>query len=160
LSEREPTVADPEPDYDTRFSLPAVHDPPSVEVGVILLGLGAERLLAGLGVAALGDDPARVTLLVDQLRHGLPTLTRLDSVIEDGARRWGSARTALTAADRGGRVSAAVRQAWSAGADLVATAELGDAGPATRAYLTACWLRRTEVDRYLEDRHALPLVAP
>ncbi|MFL6143018.1 MAG: DUF6187 family protein [Labedaea sp.] len=146
--------------FDTRFTLPAVDDPASVEVGVILMGLDAERLLAGLGVAAIGEDPTRVTLMVDQVRHGRPAVISLRSVIDDGAARWRAARSALAAADPGGPVSAAVRKAWTAAADLVAVAELADAGPATRAYLAACWLRRTEVARYLEDRHALPQVAP
>src|SRR5262249_11046326 len=43
---------------DGVFSFPAVDDAPTTEVGVILMGLDAERLLAGLGTAALGDDPA------------------------------------------------------------------------------------------------------
>lgn len=146
--------------FDTRFTLPAVDDPASVEVGVILMGLDAERLLAGLGVAAIGEDPTRVTLMVDQVRHGRPVVIAMGSVIDGGAASWRSARPALAAADPGGTVSASVRKAWSTAADLVAAIELAGAGPATRAYLAACWLRRTEVDRYLEDRHAVPQVAP
>jgi hypothetical protein len=145
-----------EEQYDTRFSLPAVDDPAAVEVGVILLGLDAERLLAGLGVATLGDDPAVATQVVDQLRHGLPALESLRTVVDGGAARWRSARPALAAAQPDGPVSAAVRRAWAQVLHTVDTAGLGELGPAGRAYLAACWLRRSEVDDYLEAHHAVP----
>jgi hypothetical protein len=151
LSEREP--------FDTRFSLPAIDDPASVEVGVILMGLDAERLLAGLGVATLGDNPAVVTMVVDQVRHGVPADLTLPGVLATGAGRWRSARAALAAADPGGAPSAAVRRAWTQAADLVDAAGI-EAGPASHAYLAACWLRRSEVDGYLEDHHAVSQVAP
>jgi len=145
--------------FDTRFSLPAIDDPASVEVGVILMGLDAERLLAGLGVATLGDDPALVAMLVDQVRHGVPAELSLAGVVATGAGRWRSARPALACADPGVAPSAAVRRAWTQVADLVHAAGL-EPGPAGRAYLAACWLRRSEVDGYLEDHHAVSHLAP
>ncbi len=142
---------------DTRFSLPSVHDPASTEVGVILLGLDADRLLAGLGMAAaseLAGDPAVVALLVDEARHGLrprewksgpePAFP-LTSAALSGARRWRSLRAGLAAAGPA-TVSAAPRQAWAQTyRALAAAAPAGE--PATHSYLTACWLRRVEVDR-------------
>ncbi|MER6800196.1 DUF6187 family protein, partial [Amycolatopsis mediterranei] len=53
---------------DLRFVLPDVEAPAAVEAGVILLGLDADRLLAGLGLARLADDAALVTQVVDQAR--------------------------------------------------------------------------------------------
>jgi hypothetical protein len=147
-------------DYDTRFTLPAVDDPASVEVGVILMGLDAERLLAGLGVAALGDDATLAVLVVDQARHGLPPDLSMAALVDGGTRRWRAARPELAAADPGGPPSAAVRRAWARAADTVAAAAPPDWGPASHAYLTACWLRRTEVDGYLEELDAVSQVAP
>jgi hypothetical protein len=167
---------------DPYLSLPAVDDPASVEVGVILMGLDAERLLTGLGMATLADDPASVeagvilmgldagttaftedptliTLMVDRLRHEVPPGLPIDAVIATGTRRWHSARIALRAVEHAGTSpSAAVRQAWANAARTVAAADLGEPGPACRAYLTACWLRRSEVDRCMEERRALPEV--
>ncbi|GAA4294285.1 hypothetical protein GCM10023148_56530 [Actinokineospora soli] len=54
---------------DTRFDMPGVDDPVDTEVGVILLGLDADRLLAGLGLASLAEDPGRVAVTVDRVRH-------------------------------------------------------------------------------------------
>jgi Family of unknown function (DUF6187) len=147
-------------DYDTRFTLPAVDDPASVEVGVILMGLDVERLLAGLGVAALGDDATLAMLVVDQARHGIPPDLTMSALVSGGARRWRAARSGLAAADPGGPPSAAVRRAWARAVETVATADLPDWGPASRAYLTACWLHRVEVDAYVEDLDAVPQVAP
>lgn len=138
--------------FDTRFSLPAVDDPPSTEVGVILLGLDAERLLAGLGLATLADDPALVTLVVDQVRHDTFEPVALDTVLAAGARRWRSARAALAATDRDAATSAALRRRWTRVLGVVTAADIGETGPACRAYLAACWLRRTEVDRCAEHR--------
>ena len=45
--------------YDTEFALPAVDDEPDTEIGVLLMGLESERVLAGLGVAADGRRPGR-----------------------------------------------------------------------------------------------------
>ena len=151
--------------FDTRFSLPAIDDPASTEVGVMLMGLDTERLLAGLGVAALADDPAMVTLLVDQVRHGATIGMSMRTVVAAGARRWRSVRPALEAAGRTGAMSGAVRRMWQLALAAVNDAEVGDLGPASRAYLAACWLRGSEVDRHLaaghvEVRHAVPEVAP
>ena len=52
----------PGDDYGTLFALPAVDDPAETEVGVIILGLSAERLLAGLGVAGIAREPTGATL--------------------------------------------------------------------------------------------------
>jgi hypothetical protein len=147
-------------DYDTRFALPAIDDPAEVEVGVILMGLDAERLLAGLGVAALGDDPTMAAMLVDLARHGVAPDLSLPALVETGARRWRRARPELAAADPDGTTSAALRRAWARAGEIVAAAELGDLGPASRTYLAACWLRRREVDQYLEGQDAVPQVAP
>jgi hypothetical protein len=138
------------------LSLPAVDDPASAEVGVILMGLDGEQLLAGLGIAALADDPTLVTLVVDRLRH----TESLHLPIAAGTRRWRSARIALGAVEHAdASPSAAVRQAWANAARAVTAADIGEPGPARHAYLTACWLRRSEVDRCVEERRALPEVA-
>lgn len=136
--------------YDPRFSLPAVDDPASTELGVILLGLDADRLLAGLGMAALSGyshDTATVTLLVDLAMHGVPDGRPLGAAVAAGTRRWRAARPALSAGYPGGTPSAAPRQAWAQAYRVVAAAGAGKPGSATHAYLTACWLRRNEVDR-------------
>jgi Family of unknown function (DUF6187) len=135
--------------FDTLFNLPAVDDEPITETGVILMGLDAERLVAGLGLATLTDDAALVALTVDHLRHAAPNPFSLDNALIAGSRRWLSTRPALIAADPGPAPSAASpRQAWSQTQRRLSTADLGDAGPATRAYLTACWIRRHDVDRF------------
>ncbi|MDX3190790.1 DUF6187 family protein [Streptomyces sp. MN03-5084-2B] len=129
---------------DTRFALPAVDDPGSTEVGVILLGLDAERLLAGVGFARLADDPALVTQAVDQARHGVAGFG-LPGLVTAGCARWRAVREAI--GDPPGTSSpAALREAWVEAAGRVATA-VPEAGPASVAYLTACSLRRREVDR-------------
>jgi hypothetical protein len=138
--------------FDGRFSLPAVDDSPMSETGVILMGLDADRLLAGLGLATLADDPGQVALAVDQARHDALHMT-MDALIDTGAGVWSSARPALAAANRGVTVSASLRQAWAQTLRTVAATQPGR-GPAGRAYLTACWLRRAEVD----ERSARPRV--
>lgn len=152
-------------DYDTRFSLPSVDDDAATEIGVILMGLGAERLLAGLGAARAGDDPTTVTLLVEQLRHGVPDGTALPAAVAEGAAKWRGARDTLVATDPGGVRSAALRQLWCGATRTVAAAALIDPtlatlGDAERAYLAACWLRRAEVDLCTEEFHDPPDVAP
>lgn len=138
--------------YDTRFTLPSVDDPPDIEIGVILLGLDADRLLAGLGIAtADDDDAAAVTLRLDQSRHEVPGAPALATAIADGTARWHAAHDTLAAADPGAIRSAALRQLWTAATDAVAGAARVDpaiAGfsPAQRAFLAACWLRRAEVN--------------
>ncbi len=136
----------PSPDgFDGRFSMPAVDDPPLTETGVILMGLDADRLLAGLGLAALADDPAHVAMAIDHARHHALHMT-MDTLADAGARVWSSARAAVAEAGEGASVSASLRQAWAQTFQLVAGARTGQYGPAGNAYLTACWLRRAEID--------------
>lgn len=132
------------PDGDTRFSLPAVDDPASTEIGVILMGLDAAALLAGLGLAALAEDATAVTLLIDRIRHeGEVRLTR-DHLITAGAHRWRAERDALLTAGAG--AGATLRQAWARAYRAVHARHPG--APAITAYLTACLLRSDEIDRY------------
>jgi hypothetical protein len=140
--------------FDTRFTLPAVDDSPATETGIILLGLDAERLLAGLGMAALGDDAAQVALAVDHARHGGTVRIAYADLIASGARRWRTARRALAATGAALPASGSPRRMWARALDALTgpgAADLGGAGPATRAYLTACWLRREDVDRRAAD---------
>lgn len=130
---------------DTRFSLPSVDDPASTEVGIILLGLDAERLLAGLGLARLADEPALVTLAVDQLRHGALRALTQESLVESGILRWQQVRGLLVAALPVASTGS-LRTSWDRNERLV-TESVGAIGPASNAYLTACWLRRDDVDR-------------
>jgi len=129
-------------EYDTVFSLPSVDEDPDTELGVLLMGLGPERLLAGLGVAAEAGDPATAPLLVDQLRHDArPDRTLADAILA-GGHRWLAARPRLTAAaPRDGTRSAALRRLWVTAVDTVAAAAVAP-GPAARVYLAACWRRR------------------
>jgi Family of unknown function (DUF6187) len=129
---------------DLPFALPALDDPPSTEVGVILLALDAEHLLAGLGLAALSDDPAAVTLLVDQVRHVGRVQLEAGHLVAAGIRRWRAGRAML--AEPAGQPSAWPRHAWPSA--YRAVAETGQSGPATIGYLTACWLRAAEIDAY------------
>jgi hypothetical protein len=128
---------------DTRFALPAVDDPASTEVGVILMGLDAASLLAGLGLVALAEDPTAVTLLIDQVRHGGEASLTRDQLIEGGAHRWRAERDKPLDAEPG----ATLRQAWTRAYRAVLDRNAGPA--ASTAYLTACWLRAAELDRYL-----------
>ena len=152
-------------DFDTQFSLPGVDDPPSTEIGVILIGLDTERLLAGLGVAATtadeaDDDPTLVLLLIDQIRHGVRADHDLADVIAEGARQWQRVRPALAAADPAGAPqSMALRPLWKHAEQVVDTMH-GTLGAAACAYLAACWLRRAVVDRYVEDLHGVPALDP
>lgn len=135
-------------DLDTRFGMPAVDQPALTEVGVILSGLDTDRLLAGLGVATAGNDPTAAVLRVDQLRHG-DEQGMADAVVA-GAQQWLAVRDVLAARDQGPSVSASIRQAWDRALRTVRAAETDITEPvglAGRAYLAACWLRCTEVDR-------------
>lgn len=134
-----PDLADP------RFDMPAVDDPPSTEVGVILLGLAADRLLTGLGMAALSEDPGAIAVTVDRLRHGKPAV-ELDGLVRAGAGYWRAMRPALEVAYPSPAFSASVRQSWTRAYRALDTPALGPVGPSARVYLTACWLRRAEVD--------------
>jgi Family of unknown function (DUF6187) len=144
-------------EYDTVFSLPSVDEDPDTELGVLLMGFAPERLLAGLGVAAAGDDdPAAATLLVDQLRHGARLDLTMAAAFTAGATRWRGARPYLEAADPDpGLRSAALRRLWAAALTAVGNAGL-TLGHAERVYLAACWLRRAEIDRAVEDDRGTP----
>lgn len=132
--------------FDTRFSLPACDDPPSTEIGVIVMGLTAEQLLAGLGVAALADDPAAVTLLVDQIRHDGTVGLTLGHLVAVGLDRWRAAQPALAAAGPRDHRTASLRHAWAQAYGALTEYEVGKMGQAAAVYLTACWLRATEID--------------
>lgn len=136
---------------DTRFDMPSVDAPASTEVGVILLGLDTERLLAGLGMATLADDPAVVALSVDHVRHGAALRMTTDALVEAGCRRWAAAAPAIAEATAGLQTPTTPRQAWPRAERAVDTVDPLTTGPACRAYLTACWLRRGEIDRWVEE---------
>ncbi|MFM9371430.1 DUF6187 family protein [Streptomyces sp. Da 82-17] len=140
--------------YDPRFALTAVDDPPLTETGVMLMGLDAERLLAGLGLATFADDPGQVALTVDRARHGLPVQLGFDVLVEAGARRWREARPALEAAGRGAAAPASLRKTWQRTLLMLDRCALGDIGPAGAAHLAACWLRQEEVDQCAAERAA------
>lgn len=142
-SAREPSA------HDTRFSLPAVGDPPSVETGVILMGQEAEALLAGLGATALAADPAAVALLVDQVRHAGTVALTLDRLVRLGVHHWRMERE-MPGPALGN--AAPLRQSWARAYHALSESRAGNGGPARLAYLTACWLRRGEVDRYADAR--------
>lgn len=153
--------------YDTVFSLPSVDDDPDTEIGVLLMGFGPERLLAGLGVAC--DDPAAgtaaVTLLVDQLRHDVRPDWTFDGALAAGAARWRLAATAFAAlGTETGTRSAALRRLWESAAGVVdagaaGSPELRTAGGAERVYLTACWTRQAEINRVVEETVVPPEVS-
>jgi hypothetical protein len=136
---------------DTRFAMPAVDHPALTEVGVILSGLDTDRLLAGLGTACADptiDDPTPVAMAIDRLRHS--DSAAMAEAVAAGGRRWRTARPALAAVDPGPSVSASIRQAWQRALLTVLAAHserTPELTPAMRAYLAACWLRHTEVDR-------------
>jgi hypothetical protein len=138
------------PPADTVFSLPAVDDPPSTEAGVILLGLDPGYLLAGLAVASLADDPAAVTLLVDQVRHSGVASFDIGQLMSAGVARWRAVRGALLAAEDRGAGTASPRLAWARAYAALARCDVGPLGPAAAVYLTACLLRHAELDRYCE----------
>jgi hypothetical protein len=142
------------------FSLPAVDDPPSTEAGVILLGLDTGHLLAGLAVAALADDPAAVTLLVDQARHSGVASFDVGQLVSAGVARWRAVRGALRTAEGPGTRTAPPRLAWAQAYAALARCDVGPLGPATAVYLTACLLRRAEVDRYCETLPGREMEAP
>lgn len=143
-SDREPSA------YDTRFSLPAVDAPPSAEVGVILMGQEAESLLVGLGTTTLAADPAAVALLVDQVRHTGTVALTLDHLVRLGVHHWRIEREMPgPALDN----AVPLRQSWTRAYYALSQGQAGAGGQARLAYLTACWLRRGEVDRYV-DAHS------
>lgn len=136
---------------DTLFGMPSVDAPASTEVGVILLGLDAERLLAGLGMATLADDPAAIALTVDHVRHSEALRMTTDALVEAGCRRWAATSAAISRAADGLQTPTTPRQAWPRAERAVDTVDPLTTGPACRAYLTACWLRRDEIDRWVEE---------
>jgi hypothetical protein len=144
---------------DTRFSLPSIDDDPNTELGVILLGLDADRLLAGLGLASLADDPGLVTLAVDRIRHDSLDHVRTDGLLELGATRWLTVRPTLAAAGLVAGEGGMLRQNWERTGRILANAV--EAAPAVLTYLTACWLRRDDVDKLVSGREpdVLPEVA-
>jgi hypothetical protein len=134
-------------EYDTVFSLPDIDDEPDTELGVVLMGLGPERLLAGLGVASGTGDPATAMLLVDQLRHDARPDRTFAEAVAAGRTRWQAAHPRLSAAASGaGPRSAALRRLWAAAVDVVIAADVAS-GRADRVFLTACWLRENEIER-------------
>jgi hypothetical protein len=139
---------------DTRFALPPIDDPGSTEVGVILLGLDARRLLAGVGFARIADDPALVTQVVDLARHEVAGLGFPD-LVAAGCARWLVVRELV---ESRAETSASPRRAWAEATERVAAA-VPEAGPASVAYLTACSLRRGEVDQ-VADGDGEPDVVP
>ena len=147
MSDLEASVSDPEA-FDTRFALTPVDGPAMTETGVMLMGLEAERLLAGLGMASLADDPAQVLLAVDRVRHGVRWSVSFEALVMAGAQRWREARPALAAAGGPASAPAALRKAWDETLRMFAYCDLGGPGPATTAHLAACWLRREEIDRF------------
>lgn len=140
-------------EYDTAFSLPSVDDDPDTELGVLLMGLGPERLLAGLGAAGPDDDPATVTMLVDQLRHGVRGEHAMAGALAAGSARWRRVLPALVAAGPVAPRSAALRRLWESALTAVSAA-VRPTGRAELVYLAACWLRRDEIDRVTEDDRA------
>ncbi|WP_409495145.1 DUF6187 family protein [Amycolatopsis sp. cmx-11-12] len=133
--------------YDSRFTLPSIDDDPSTEAGVILMGLDAERLLAGVGLARIADEPALVALAVDQARHDALALDT-EALIEAGITRWRAVRP-LIAAGPEMTVAGSLRKEWEQTTARV-TATVTGLGPASVACLAACWLRRDDVDRFAE----------
>lgn len=150
--------------YDTIFSLPSVDDDPDTEIGVLLMGFGAERLLAGLGTACRepAADTATVTLLVDQLRHGARTDTTFDEAVAAGVARWRLACEAIAATNLDlGRRSADLRRLWDSAVTALSAGAAEDGrlrttGAAERVYLAACWLRPEEITTMTEEHGVLP----
>jgi hypothetical protein len=125
-----------------------VDDPASTETGVILMGLAADQLLAGLGLAALAEDATAVTLLVDQIRHGGQARLTLGHLVSLGARRWQADRDPPLPEGP----AAPLRLAWARAYQAVLDRQAGP--PASTAYLTACLLRRAEIDRHASGDRA------
>ncbi|WP_410649166.1 DUF6187 family protein [Amycolatopsis sp. cmx-4-54] len=129
--------------YDSRFTLPSIDDAPSTEAGVILLGLDAERLLAGVGLARIADEPALVVLAVDQARHDALDLGT-EALIETGILRWRAVRPLIEAGPEMASAGS-LRREWEHATARV-TATVTGLGPASVSCLAACWLRRDDID--------------
>lgn len=136
---------------DGAFAMPAVDQPAEIETGVILAGLDAARLLAGLGAASLADDVTLVTLLVDQVRHSGGGELTMHELHELGARRWRDVRAALGAAATVAPLSGSVRQSWERAMRVTISADIGAIGPGSQAYLAACWLRHEAIDELVSQ---------
>jgi Family of unknown function (DUF6187) len=164
-------VSDEPAPTDTRFLLPACDDPSSTEIGVIVMGLPVEQLVAGLGMAALADAPAGISLLMDQVRHSGSVSFTHDHLVAAGLDKWRAVQPALGATGPRNHRTGSLRTAWTQAYGALSQCEIGAMGPAVALYLTACWLRATEIDRYgdtgagitagsyAEDAHAPPEVA-
>lgn len=136
---------------DDAFAMPAVDQSAETETGVILAGLDASRLLAGLGAASLADDVTLVTLLVDQVRHSGGGELTMQELHELGARRWRDVRPAMAAAGTKAPLSGSVRQSWERAMRVAVSADTGAIGPGTQAYLAACWLRHDAIDELVSQ---------
>ena len=125
-------------EYDTVFALPAVDEDPDTELGVLLMGLGPERLLAGLGVAASGDDPAPAFLLRGPAAPRRPAGPDDGGCGRAGAARWRAARA------RGSRRPTRSRRALGRAAPAVGVRADGGRQRriALRARPNACTWRR------------------
>jgi hypothetical protein len=153
-------------EQDTMFSLPFLDEDPDTELGVLLMGFGPERLLAGLGVACADPaaDAATVTLVVDQLRHEVAPDGSFDDAVAAGAARWRLAGEGLAVlgTDPGTR-PAALRRRWASAARFMSDGAAGapalrtDSG-AQRVYLIACWTRLAEITRIVEEHGGEPEV--
>ncbi|MFD6072935.1 MULTISPECIES: DUF6187 family protein [Amycolatopsis] len=137
--------------YDSRFTLPSIDDAPSTEAGVILMGLDAGRLLAGVGLARLADEPALVALAVDQARHDALDLGT-EALVEAGILRWRAVRPLIEAGPETTSAGSLRREWEHATARVIAT--VTGLGPASVSCLAACWLRREDVDQFAEQRRA------
>jgi hypothetical protein len=141
-------VCDEPAPSDTLFALPACDDLPSTEVGVIVMGLPAGQLLAGLGMATLADDPIAVTLLMDQVRHGGAVEITLEHLVAVGLDRWRSVQPELAAAGAPNHHAASLRHVWAQAYRALDRCETGARGPAAAVYLAACWLRAPEIETH------------
>lgn len=153
----DPMQADPEgagaPDVVPGAPLapPSLDDPSAADAGVLLLGLDAERLLAGLGLAALADDLTLVTLAVDRIRQDPRGALTTGHLVALGARRWRRARDGLAAAGAADPPAGPPWRAWAQACRVVhAAREREPVSPglsaACAAYLAACWIHRAAID--------------
>lgn len=122
-------------------AFPSIDDDPLTEIGVILMGLDDQRLLAGLGIAESVDEPSIATLLVDQARHGVLESASLSDLVERGSDRWRVVRPTLMKSRGEAMISGALRQVWTEAFRVVAECEVDWTNTTEVTYLTACWLR-------------------
>jgi hypothetical protein len=74
-----------------------------------------------------------------------------DEAHQIGADRWKLCREVIAGFDDGRRRPGSPREAWFQVSQTVAAAFGGSVGPATRSYLAACWFRREELDRRVNE---------